>query len=111
MEIVRVEEGKYTRTATLVIDEVTLEAINEKLAESIVNGVKFTPLALEELWDILTKTVKASRYNEEYFVELEFYEGNMKLGSFVRTLINDLFEGMVGNVEESMDFYYDEFHP
>ena len=111
MEIMRTEEGRFTRTTTLEIDKVTVEKINTDLEEAIVNGAKFIPLTVDETWDILTNSVGAQRYNEEYFVELSFYNGNMKLGDFVRLTINDIFAELPGESNEEPEIWYDEFYP
>lgn len=112
MKIVRTEEGKYTRTTTLELDKEVVEVINHNLSMAIVNGVECAPLTVEEVWDILTNSIKAVRYNEEYFIEYYVYTGNMKLGDFVRCEINEYFEEMpCDETEETPDLWYDEFHP
>lgn len=109
MKIVRTEDGTFTRTITLEIDEVTVEKINKDLEDALVNGAKYIPLTVEEVWDIMLHYFEAPRYNEEYFVELKFYSGNMKLGDFVRLTINDIFEELPGEVDERTEVWYDEF--
>ena len=91
MKIVRTEEGRYTRTTTLEIDKEVVEVINHNLSMVIVNGVECAPLTVEDVWDILVNGIDAARYNEEYFVEYYVYTGNMKLGDFVRSEINEYF--------------------
>lgn len=111
MKIMRTEEGRYNRTTTLEIDEITVEKINKDLEEALVNGTKYIPLTVEETWAILNDSIKAPRYNEEYFIELKLYSGNMKLGDFVRLTINDMFEELPGESEEIPEIWYDEFYP
>lgn len=111
MKITRTEEGRYTRVTTLIIDEEIVERINEDLEAAIVNGVKFKPLTLEEVTDLISDA-KASRGDEEYFVELEFYSGNMKLGVFVHCEINDIFEETAADeIHEEPDYWTDEIYP
>ena len=111
MKITRTEEGRYTRVTTLIIDEKVVDRINEDLEDAIVNGVKFKPLTVKEVVDLITDT-KSSRGNEEYFVELEFYSGNMKLGVFVHCELNDIFEGAPADeIHEEPDYWTDEIYP
>ena len=111
MKIMRTEEGRIARTTTLEIDEITVEKINKDLKEALVSGVKFIPLTVEETWAILTDSVEAPRFAEEYFVELKFYSGNIKLGDFVRLIINDMFAELPGESDEDIEIWYDEFYP
>ena len=116
MKIVRTEEGYYTRKTTLNIDETVAEKINSALEASVVSFLvgtrtKFEPLTPEDIWDIMTKSIDAPRFREEYFVNLKFYAGNMKLGDFVHCAINDIFAEIPGEGEETPDFYNDEFYP
>lgn len=109
MEIVRTEEGTYTRTMTLKINEDLVEAINANLEAATVDGTIHEPLTLEEVWNIIKGT--SARSQEEYFVELRFYTGNMKLYDFIRCEINNYFEEMQeSEVEEKPDFWCDELH-
>ena len=110
MKVVRTEEGTYTRTTSLEIDEITVEKINKDLEEALVNGAKYIPLTVKETWAILNDSM-TPRALEEYFVELNFYSGNMKLGDFVRITINDMFEELPGESEEKPEIWYDEFYP
>lgn len=109
MKIIRTEDGTFTRIITLEIDEVTVEKINKDLEDALVNGAKYIPLTVEEVWDIMLHYFEAPRHNEEYFVELKFYSGNMKLGDFVRFTINDIFEELPGETDEQTEVWYDEF--
>lgn len=112
MEIIRREEGRYVRKLALNIDEDITNFINERLEESLVGGGKYERLTIQDIWDIMTKSIDAPRYKEEYFVELEFYSGMMKLGDFVRKEINAFFEVIPGEIEdETVDVFYDEFYP
>ena len=111
MKITRTEEGRYTRITTLTIDEDIVKRINEDLEIAIVNGVKFKPLTMEEIADLVSDG-KSPRANEEYFVELEFYSGNMKLGAFVHCEINDIFEETPAEeINEEPDIWTDEIFP
>jgi hypothetical protein len=111
MKITRTEEGKYTRITTLTINEDTVKRINEDLDVAIVNGVKFKPLTIQEVIDLVSGA-KSSRGDEEYFVELEFYSGNMKLGAFIRCEINDIFEELPADeIHEEPDYWTDEIYP
>ena len=111
MKITRTEEGRYTRITTLTIDEDIVKRINEDLEIAIVNGVKFKPLTMEEITDLVSDG-KSPRANEEYFVELEFYSGNMKLGAFVHCEINDIFEETPAEeINEEPDIWTDEIFP
>ena len=111
MKIVRTEQGKYTRSLTLEIDECVVDTINSELTTSLVNGVKFVPLTAEDIWKIMIESIEAPRYKEEYFIDYKFYNGVMKLGDFVRCNINDIFATLPGETEEVVDFYNDEFYP
>lgn len=111
MKITRTEEGKYTRITTLTINEDIVKRINEDLDVAIVNGVKFKPLTIEEVIDLVSDA-KSSRADEEYFVELEFYSGNMKLGAFIRCEINDIFEELPADeIQEEPEYWTDEIYP
>ena len=111
MEITRTEEGRYTRITTLTINEDIVKRINEDLEVAIVNGVKFKPLTMEEVANLVSGT-KSPRANEEYFVELESYSGNIKLGAFVRCEINDIFEETPAKeIHEEPEYWTDEIFP
>lgn len=111
MEIVRTEEGSFTRRITLKIDGPLVSLINKDLEEALVNG-SCKPLTLEEVWGILSESIEAPRFMEEYFVDLKFYVGNMKLGDFVRYEVNNFFEELPGEIDsERIDLYTDEFYP
>lgn len=111
MKITRTEEGKYTRITTLTINEDIVKRINEDIDIAIVNGVKFKPLTMQEIIDLVSGA-KSPRADEEYFVELEFYSGNIKLGAFVRCEINDIFEELPADeIHEEPDYWTDEIYP
>ena len=111
MKIVRIEEGHYSRRFTLEIDEALVSVINKELEDSIVNGATFKPLTVEEVWTIMTKSIEAPRFKEEYFIDIKFYNGIMKLGDFVRLIINTTFEELPGELDdEIVEFYRDEFY-
>lgn len=111
MQITRTEEGRYTRITTLIIDENIVKRINKDLETAIVNGVKFRPLTMEEVIDLVSDA-KSPRTDEEYFVELDFYSGNMKLGAFVHCEINDIFEeAPADELHEEPEIWTDEVYP
>lgn len=111
MKIIRTEEGTFTRAITLDIDENVLKTINSDIEKSIVNGVKFIPLTLEDFRDILMNSITAPRAKEEYFIEHRFYTGNMKLGCLVQCEINEIFEELPGEVDEKIEGWTDKFWP
>lgn len=110
MKIVRTEEGTYSRTSTLNINEDFVETINSNFKKVLVGNVDFIPLTLKELCNII-KADNAPRANEEYHVNLEFYHGVMKLGTYVRCEINNCFEELPGEVDERPEVWCDEFEP
>lgn len=111
MEIVRTEEGRYTRTITLKVDQDLVDTINKDLEAALVNGAKYIPLTLEEVWNIMLKSIDAPRFKEEYFVELDFYSGNMKLGDFIHCEINNIFATLPAHQEdETVELFEDEYH-
>lgn len=111
MKITRTEEGRYTRITTLTINEDTVKRINEDLDIAIINGVKFKPLTMEEVIELISGA-KSSRADEEYFVELEFYSGNMKLGVFIHCEINNIFEETPAKeIHEEPEIWTDEIYP
>lgn len=111
MKVIRTEEGRYNRVTTLTIDEKVVDRINKDLEKAIVNGVKFKPLTEKDIVDLVLNGYKVSRADEEYFVELEFYQGNMKLGTFVHCEINDIFEELPADeLHEEPDSWVDEFY-
>ena len=112
MKIIRTEVGNYSRSLTLEIDECVVNTVNNSLTASLVAEVSYVPLTEKEIWDIMTLSVKAPRFQEEYFVDLEFYHGVMKLGDFVHCVINDIFADLpTGETEEVVEYYRDEFCP
>ena len=111
MKILRTEEGRFTRTIELEVDKEIVEIINHNLSMAITNGAKFNPLTLEDVCNILTYSIEAPRFNEEYFVDYDFYTGNIKLGNFVRSEINNIFADLPGEVNEETEVWYDEFYP
>lgn len=111
MEITRTEEGRYTRVTTITINEDIVKRINEDLEKAIINGVRFKPLTIEEVTNLISG-IKPSRADEEYFVELEFYSGNIKLGAFIHCEINDIFEETsTGELHEEPEIWSDEIYP
>jgi hypothetical protein len=109
MKITRTEEGTYTRTSVLDINEDFVEAINSNFKNALVGEVNFTPLTLKEFWDIIKDSDNAPRAKEEYPVNLRFFNGNMKLGSYIRCEINEFFEEISSESEERPEVWYDEF--
>lgn len=113
MEIIRTEEGRYSRKFTLKVDDSLAYTINEDIQFAMreVQARNFKPLTVEELWDIMTNSIQASRYKEEYLFKLRFSEGNMRLGDFVRYEINNIFSLMPGELEnEEVEYYEDEYY-
>lgn len=111
MEIVRTEEGTFTRKITLKVDEPLIGLINKDLEDALVEG-ECKPLTIEDIWDIMYELDEARRYNEEYHLKMKFRDGNMKLGDFVRYEINCFFEELPGEIDnETIDVYTDEFYP
>lgn len=112
MKIVRQEDGRFIRTVTLEINSSVVDTVNESLKKAIVNGMAFEPLTSEDIFTLMSDNIDAPRYREEYFVECEFYTGNMKLGDFVRCTINDIFAELPTKLEdETIEVWYDEFYP
>ena len=112
MKITRTEEGRYVRITTLTIDEKVVERINEDLANAIVTEGVFKALTEEEIVGMIMDSVKAPRAQEEYFIELEFYQGNIKLGDFVTLEINDIFEeAPADELHEEPEVWSDEVYP
>lgn len=115
MKIIRTEVGNYSRSLTLEIDECVVRTVNNSLTASLVTEVtevSYVPLTGKEIWDIMTLSIKAPRFQEEYFVDLEFYHGVIKLGDFVHCVINDIFADLpLEDAEEVVEYYRDEFRP
>ena len=112
MKIIRTEVGKYSRSLTLEIDECVVRTVNNSLIASLVTEVTYEPLTEKEIWDIMTLSIKAPRFQEEYFVDLDFYHGVIKLGDFVHCVINDIFADLpLDDAEEVVEYYRDEFCP
>ena len=112
MKITRTEEGRYVRVTTLTIDEEITNRINKDLADAIVTEGVFKALTEEEITDIIMNSFKASRAQEEYFIELEFYQGNIKLGDFITLEINDIFEeAPADELHEEPEVWSDEVYP
>lgn len=109
MKVIRTEEGKYYRTITLDIDEVLVESINRNIEMYLEEGEDFICLTVDEVWKIL-RSAEAPRFDEWHYVKLFYFEGNMKLGNFVRMMVNDALAQLPGKIDdEVVDLYYDTY--